>query len=400
MTPPVVLPFDDPRREIWSIDDQLKPLSNTYQNGGASAALNHFLYICGGVHTYPASSNDSMSEAHSSSSSSTKHTVSNAVWRFNSVELKCEQMTNMMVARKYHTAFLHKETIIVAGGKNDAKKSLSSTEIYTIKENTWELGPYLPGGLLLLAGCSHKDQAYISGGLLIRKHKDVTSKKFLKYDTILKEWIEKAPMLHERCEHVLGSTPAGIYAVGGVQLYKRHGYYETSLTHIAHPECYDTASNQWTVIKVDIRACKPSLIIQTDKLYLLGGIQYDDNPDRGYSRISSVKCLNTLTNTLDKTSHRLPFRIEDAITAILSLPSNKDDDDAPGDSRDDGYDFNSESSGGVGGNHDDDDDTRSNSSYASYNSSAGSPYSLHGDSEPHFSDVSGSPRSSASDSDY
>ncbi len=41
----------------------------------------------------------------------------------------------------------------MAGGKNDAKKSLSSTEIYNIKENSWEIGPYLPGGLAHLAGC-------------------------------------------------------------------------------------------------------------------------------------------------------------------------------------------------------------------------------------------------------
>ena len=404
MTPPVVVPFDDPRREIWSIDDNLKPFSNTYQDGGATIALNHYLYVAGGVHTYPASSNDSMSEAHSSSNG--RHTVSNAVWRFNSVELKCEQMTNMMVARKYHTAFLHKETIIVAGGKNDAKKSLSSTEIYTIKENTWELGPYLPGGLLLLAGCSHKDQAYISGGLLVKKHKEVSTRKFFKYDTILKDWIDKAPMVHERCEHVIGSTQAGIFVLGGRQLYRnRTDHYDTSVQHIANPECYDTASNQWTVVKVDIRTCKPSAIVKNDKIYVLGGIHYDDNRDHNYQRLGSVKCLNTETKSLEKMSTKLPFRIEDAIMAILPLPSNKDDEEQPdrGDGDDD-YDIHSDSTA----DHNDD-NSRSNSpaSYSSYGSGAGSYQynSYQEDSDNYYSDDTGSPRSGrvspeSSDSDY
>ena len=403
MTPPVVVPFDDPRKEIWSIDDNLKPFSNTYQDGGATVALNHYLYVAGGGHTYPASSNDSMSEAHSSSSG--RHTVSNAVWRFNSVELKCEQMTNMMVARKGHTAFLYKDTIIVAGGKNDAKKSLSSSEIYTIKENTWELGPYLPCGLLLLAGCSHKDQAYISGGLLVKKHKEVSSKKFFKYDTILKDWIEKAPMLHERCEHVMRSTQAGIFILGGRKVYRnRNDHYDASVMHILNPECYDTANNQWTIIKVDIRVCKPAAIVQKEKIYVLGGINYDDHHDRNYQRLASMKCLNTETKALEKTSAKLPFKIEDAIMAILPLPSNKDDEEQPdrGDDDDD-FDIHSDTTS----NHNDD-RSRSNSpnSYSPYASSAGSYYnSYHEVSDNYYSDDSGSPRSDrgspeSSDSDY
>ena len=412
MTPPVVVPFDDPRREIWSIDDNLKPLSNTYQDGGAAVALNHYLYLTGGDHTYPASSNDSMSEAHSGSSNG-RHTVSNAVWRFNSVELKCEQMTNMMVARKYHTSFLHKETIIVAGGKNDAKKSLSSTEIYTIKENSWELGPYLSGGLLLLAGCSHKDQAYISGGLIIKKQKEFSSKKLFKYDTILKDWIEKASMHTDRCEHVMGSTKTGIFLLGGRQIYRnRNESYDTSLFHVNNPECYDTANNQWTNIKVEIRASKLSMIVQNEKIYVLGGVQFDENSDRNYQRLHTVKCLNTETKTLEKTCTRLPFRIENAVMAFMPLPSNKEDEDQTdrGDGYDDDdYDFRSNSSG----NQDDDDNndhSRAHSphSYVSSDGSGAGSYqdsSYHDDdSDTYYSDESvvqsnhGSPESS--DSEY
>ena len=366
MTPPVVVPFDDPRREIWSVDDNLKPLSNTYYDGAATVALNHYLYLTGGVHTYPASSNDSMSEAHSSSN--TRRTISNAVWRFNSVELKCEQMTNMMVARKDHTAFLHKETIIVAGGKNDAKRSLSSTEIYTIKENTWELGPYLSGGLVLLAGCSHKDHAYISGGLIVKKQKEFSSKKLFKYDTILKDWIEKTAMITDRCEHVMASTKSGIFVLGGRQVY-RNGRYDTSLFHVNNPECYDTASNQWTVIKVEIRGSRLSMIVQNEKIYVLGGALFEDNHDhdRNYQRLHTVKCLNTETKTLEKSAARLPFRIENAVMAIMPLPSNKDDEDQTdrGDGYDDDYyDYRSDSSG----NQDDDDDVNGDSRSRSPNS--------------------------------
>ncbi len=49
MTPPVVVPFDDPKKEIWSIDNNLKPMSNTYQEGGAGVTISHYLYVMGGV---------------------------------------------------------------------------------------------------------------------------------------------------------------------------------------------------------------------------------------------------------------------------------------------------------------------------------------------------------------
>ena len=38
---------------------------------------------------------------------------------------------------------------------------------------------------------------------------------------VLKEWVEKASMLKERCEHVMASTEFGIFVVGGIHLYQR-----------------------------------------------------------------------------------------------------------------------------------------------------------------------------------
>ncbi len=368
MTPPVVMPFEDPRKESWSLDENLKPLSNTYQYGGAAVVLHQYLFMTGGAHTYPASSNDSLNEAHSSSSG--KNTVSNAAWRFNSVTLKCEQMTNMIVARKYHVAFLYKETILVAGGKNDSKKSLSSTEIYTIKNNSWELGPYMPNSLMLLAGCSYKEQAYISGGLMVKKHKEVSSKKFYKYDLTLNEWIQKAPMSSERCEHVMCSTSAGIYVVGGAQIYRPSSERaSTTINHITKPEFYDTAKDQWTVLrldKLDLRVCKPSVVVQAEKIYVLGGLVYEDPDSYPNNRmVNTIKCLNTQTNTMSKVSARLPFQIMDAIMAVMPLPSNKEEEYSP--DRHDGYDD-------YLSIDDNDDDERSNTAYTDTGRSATDSY--------------------------
>lgn len=380
MTPPMVVPFEDPKREEYSIDDNMKPLSNTYQDGGAAVCLNHYLFITGGVHTYPASSNDAMSEAHSSSNN--KQNVSNTMWRLNSVELRCEQMTNMMVARKFHAAFLHKETIVVAGGKNDAKKSLCSTEIYTIKENSWELGAYLPSALISLAGCSHKDHAYVSGGMLVKKHRENSTKKFYKYDVILKEWIEKASMLHERCEHAMASTAHGIFVLGGVQLY-RHDYDNRSHpSHISNPEHYDTGADQWTAIKVELYVARSSAIIRNDKIYLVGGREYKDDDrrrdfderDQEFHRLNNIKCFDTQTKSLQKMSIRFPIRIEDSIMAVMPLPSNRDYEENRDEEDDDAFDDNYDS------NDQDDDDSAGYSEPSSpYYSPAhhpSSPYSL------------------------
>ena len=100
-----------------------------------------------------------------------------------------------------------------------------------------------------------------------------------------------------------------------------------------------------------MRTSKASLIVQNEKIYILGGIQYEDNYSRNIQRLGSIKIFNTQTKSLEKTTARLPFHIEDAIMTILPLPARREEEEEDPNNPDD----HNGSHYSPYGSHDDDD---------------------------------------------
>ena len=98
--------------------------------------------------------------------------VSRATYRYIKLDNRWEQKSNMSEGRssagcgRVINPRTGKEEVVVSGGYSSipGKRATSTTEIYTVGNDTWREGPDLPQALYNLASLPYEDTFLILGG--------------------------------------------------------------------------------------------------------------------------------------------------------------------------------------------------------------------------------------------
>ena len=183
------------------------------------------------------------------------------VYRFDFLSKQWVQVASMNEARGLHgVATLGCDEIMVIGGvpryENDRPGSFTkSVEVYNLKTNRWRFVADFPYKVCSITAVTvNNTDVYACGGTLdVDPRPHVNSYRLHMYDKETDTWLERSSMYCKKQWHVMVQCNNKIYVFGGVSSQDmeffhmgQHGPFMFAKV----VECYNPASNQWTLITV------------------------------------------------------------------------------------------------------------------------------------------------------
>ncbi|XP_076065534.1 kelch-like protein 24 isoform X2 [Oratosquilla oratoria] len=175
-------------------------------------------------------------------------------------------------------------TVIVAVGGEDNKLVLRSVECYDPHAHSWRSLSCLPFAVskhgLVVSG---ENLLYLAGG----EFPDGSVTRCLwRYDPVLDEWHDLAPMESPRSELGLATLDGHIYAVGGW----------SGTCRLNTVEKYDPRSNSWSsVADMNLAITSPAVVACQGKLFVAGGAILEDGDGIDWAQV-----YNPHTNTWEE----------------------------------------------------------------------------------------------------
>uniref|UniRef100_A0A0P4WN36 Kelch-like protein diablo n=3 Tax=Scylla olivacea TaxID=85551 RepID=A0A0P4WN36_SCYOL len=205
--------------------------------------------------------------------------------------------------RTRHRRNTNTTTVIVAVGGEDNKLVLRSVECFDPLAHSWRSLSCLPFAVskhgLVVSG---ENVLYLAGG----EFPDGTVTRCLcRYDPVLDEWHDLAPMSRPRSELGLATLDGYVYAVGGWDGSNR-------LTDV---ERYDPRTNAWSpVASMELGLTSPAIAACQGKLYVCGGAILEDGDGT-----ECVQMYDPHTDTWEQLPHMIIPRSGSAAAVLHGL---------------------------------------------------------------------------------
>ncbi len=178
---------------------------------------------------------------------------------------------------------------------------------YNIATNEWNRIKNIPtpSYFSAAAGCPVNGCIYVSGGYTHETGAQVLNTMFA-YDTIAQLWLSKSPMKYERYTHSLECIKSKLYAVGGNK-------------DAPWIEEYDPSVEQWTDIDTSLGGTDSFVVVQDEKIFILGG--HWRQPDEDFSSSKpDVMAFDTITHKLTTYNITLPKPMRNHVGGLLVIP--------------------------------------------------------------------------------
>jgi influenza virus NS1A-binding protein len=182
---------------------------------------------------------------------------------FNFLSNTWDFLAESITSRTQFGAVVHKENILVIGGKQ-AGKRISTTEVYSPVSNEWSVGdlemisPRSGFSAMAISSNNYTDDIYVAGG-----SDGVPLKNFEMWNG--EEWVNLPPLKYRRDELAGTVGPdLNIYAVGG--------YGGNDMTCLSNGERYCLETESWKdIASMSTPRRALSVVTLPDGIYALGG---------------------------------------------------------------------------------------------------------------------------------
>ena len=252
--------------------------------------FNNFLYVLGGCTTQCAHGESAV----------------NSVLRYDSRFDMWYQVAPMMNKRAYFFAGALEGKVYAAGGKFK-EGSLATAEVYDPASNVWEPISPMPSAYHAHAGAVYGEHIFISGGYSSNHF----TPDLQRYDPQTNQWEDMAPMLTPRGWHVMCKALDKLLVFGGCNLNANQ-----QALPVLQSECYDPATDQWTVIApLSISHKEASCVVYQEHVYVLGG--YNVQTKSGQKMVSRYDLYAGTWETLGA----LPQSLTGVGYCTLKLPA-------------------------------------------------------------------------------
>ena len=203
-----------------------------------------------------------------------------SVWKLNSKlhTSGWKQVALMHTKRCAMGAAVYGDVIVVTGGVDENRKSLTSAEVYLPLSNAWNVISPLKQQRYALALVSCYGYLYAIGGW--DSGSSLSSVERL--SDLNEEWINNEPMQTPRYSHAAVNCDGIIYAIGG-----RSGLaFSTTLKTV---EKYDASTNEWKFVSdMNFKRCALAACVLRNKIYVVGGF------DAVGKTVTKIECYDPM----------------------------------------------------------------------------------------------------------
>ena len=226
--------------------------------------LDNYMYVCGGIEMYAAST-----------------PVSGKCYHYDPRFDTWVCIPSMQEPRHHFTLCAAANSLYAIGGFcSGTYKNI--VEQYVVADSRWVYKCPLEVKLSAPASAAHNANIFVSGG---QTDRGITRCLWL-YDTKWDKWYGKPPMSQSRMDHAMSCFNNQLFVVGG---YDKNIFKAFDVTTV---ECYNIETEQWSIVLEN--APKLSSIhscLIGHKMIMVGGFSYDDNKKK-----SDISCYDIKSN--------------------------------------------------------------------------------------------------------
>ena len=205
------------------------------------------------------------------------------VWRLNSKKQTSgwEAVASMNTKRCLMGAAVYGDVIVVAGGADENRRQLASTEVYQTSFNDWRTISPLKQQRYGHALVSCDGYLYAVGGRGGRNYLFSVER----LADLKGKWISIEPMQTPRTDLAAVNCDGVVYAIGG-------HFGNDDSTKLKSVEKYDSSAKKWKYVSdMNFERHSHAACVLRNKIYVVGGLDADDNA------VTEIECYDPTWDT-------------------------------------------------------------------------------------------------------